>query len=219
MTRALAAFDLIHSDMWGLSPITTFSGYRYYVTFIDDYTRCTWVYLLHRKSEVFSTFVRFLQMIKTQFRTIVRNIRSDTGGEYISNEFCSYLNQTGILQQLPCPRTFEQKSVIERKNRHIMSIVRDLLRDMGVPKSYWHMVVLTTVYVINRTLSFVLYDRTLFHILIPTTTLLPLLPHVFGCTCFVQNRSLTRVKLNDKSIRCIFFGYSSISKGPVCFQR
>uniref|UniRef100_A0A2N9IAH8 Integrase catalytic domain-containing protein n=1 Tax=Fagus sylvatica TaxID=28930 RepID=A0A2N9IAH8_FAGSY len=92
-------------------------------------------------------------MIKTQYNTIVRAIRSDNGGEYISDAFCSQLNQKGILHQLTCPQTPEQNGVAERKNRHIMSIVRCLLCGMHVPKSYWHMAVLTAVYLMNRTPS------------------------------------------------------------------
>ena len=53
------------------STVIAMSGHRYYVTFIDDYTRCTWVYLLKKKSEVFTTFTHFLQMIKTQYNTIL----------------------------------------------------------------------------------------------------------------------------------------------------
>ena len=97
MHRAPSAFDLIHSDVWGPSPVNALSHHRYYVTFIDDYTRCTWVYLMRNKSEVFSHFTHFLQMVKTQYNTVVRNIRSDNGREYITNEFRSELNKCSIL--------------------------------------------------------------------------------------------------------------------------
>jgi len=60
MHRVPAPFDLIHYDVWGPSPTTTLSGHRYYVTFIDDHTRCTWLYLLKKKSEVFAIFTQFL---------------------------------------------------------------------------------------------------------------------------------------------------------------
>uniref|UniRef100_A0A2N9GXD4 Integrase catalytic domain-containing protein n=1 Tax=Fagus sylvatica TaxID=28930 RepID=A0A2N9GXD4_FAGSY len=63
------------------------------------------------------------------------------------------LNQKGILYQLTCPQTPEQNGVVERKNRHIMSIVRYLLCGIHVPKSYWHMAVLTVVYLMNSTPS------------------------------------------------------------------
>ncbi|GFZ20884.1 hypothetical protein Acr_29g0000460 [Actinidia rufa] len=218
MLRAPSAFDLIHSDVWGPSPVTALSQHRYYVTFIDDYTRCTWVYLMRHKSEVFSHFTHFLQMIKTQYNTVVRNIRSDNGREYITNEFRAELNKCDILQQLTCPYTPEQNGVAERKNRHIMSVVRCLLLGMGVPKYFWHMAVLTATYLINRTPSRVLNGKAPLHILQPASTLFPIIPRVFGCTCFVQNRSLTRTKLDDKAVRCIFLGYSSMSKGYRCYD-
>lgn len=75
------------------------------------------------------------------------------------------------------------------------------------------MVVLTAVYLINGIPSRVLQGLTPFQVLRPDSTMFPLLPHVFGCTCFVQNRSPTRTKLDDKAIHCIFLGYSSLSKG------
>jgi transposase InsO family protein len=115
MHRTSSIFDLIHSDVWGPSPVMAFSGHRYYVTFIDDHSRCTWVYLLKKKSDVLPLFTQFLQMIKTQFNIVVRAIRSDNGGEYISDGFCSQLNQKGVLQQLSCHYTPEQNGVAERK--------------------------------------------------------------------------------------------------------
>uniref|UniRef100_A0A2N9I305 Integrase catalytic domain-containing protein n=1 Tax=Fagus sylvatica TaxID=28930 RepID=A0A2N9I305_FAGSY len=218
MHRTSSVFDLIHSDVWGPSPVMAFSGHRYYVTFIDDHSRCTWVYLLKKKSDVLPLFTQFLQMIKTQYNTVVRAIRSDNGGEYISDAFCSQLNQKGILHQLTCPQTPEQNGVAERKNRHIMSIVRCLLCGMHVPKSYWHMVVLTAVYLMNGTPSRVLHGTAPLQFLKPDCTMFPILPRVFGCTCFVQNRSPTRTKLDNKSIRCIFLGYSTMSKAYRCYD-
>ena len=97
MHHTSSVFDLIHSDVGGPSPIMAFSGHCYYVTFIDDHSRCTWVYLLKKKSNVLPLFTQFLQMIKTQYNIVVRAIRSDNGGEYISDAFCSQLNQKGIL--------------------------------------------------------------------------------------------------------------------------
>jgi transposase InsO family protein len=204
MHRPSSVFDLIHSDVWGPSPVMAFSGRCYYVTFVDDHSRCTWVYLLKKKSIVLPLFTQFLQMIKTQYNTVVRAIRSDNGGEYISNAFCSQLNQKGILHQLTCPQTSEQNGVAKRKNHHIMSIVRCLLYGMHVHKSYWHMAVLTTVYLMNCTPSRVLHDTAPLQFLKPNCALFQILPRVFGCTCFIQNRSPTRTKLDNKSIRCIF---------------
>ena len=65
MHRTPSLFYLIHSDVWGPSPVMVFFGHRYYVTFINDHSRCTWVYLLKKKSDVLLLFTQFLQMIKT----------------------------------------------------------------------------------------------------------------------------------------------------------
>ncbi|GFY86650.1 hypothetical protein Acr_05g0002890 [Actinidia rufa] len=78
--------------------------------------------------------------------------------------------------------------------------------------------ILTATYLINRTPSRVLNGKAPLHILQPASTLFPIIPRVFGCTCFVQNRSPTRTKLDDKAVRCIFLGYSSMSKGYRCYD-
>ena len=111
---------------------------------------------MKKKSEIFTHFRNFLQMVKTQFHTVVRNIRFDNGREYITDELRSELNKCGILQQVTCPYTPEQNGVAERKNRHIISVVRCLLCGIGVPKFFWQMAILTATYLINRTPSRVL---------------------------------------------------------------
>ncbi|GFY80815.1 hypothetical protein Acr_01g0006240 [Actinidia rufa] len=87
------------------------------------------------------------------------------------------------------------------------------VRGMGVPKYFLHMVVLTATYIINRTPSQILHGKAPLNILQPTSTLFPILPRVFGCTCFVQVRSPIHTKLDDKAVCCVFLGYFSMSKG------
>ena len=80
------------------------------------------------------------------------------------------------------------------------------------------MVVLTATYIFNRTPSQVLQGKALLHILQPDSILFPILPCVLECTCFVQIRSPTRTKLDDNIVRCVFLGYSSMSKGYRCYD-
>ena len=54
-------FHLFHKDVWEPLRVTTVSGKRWFVTFIDDYTRECWVYIMHNKSEVETIFSEFLQ--------------------------------------------------------------------------------------------------------------------------------------------------------------
>ena len=93
---ASAPFELVHTDLWGPAPLTSINGFQYYVIFVDHYTRFTWLYLLHHKSEVYSKFVQFHAMIQTQISATLKTHRSDGGGEYTSKPFESYLSTHGI---------------------------------------------------------------------------------------------------------------------------
>ena len=99
------AFHIILFDIWGPSPVIAISGHRYYVTFINDYPRCTRICLLKKKSKIFITFTHFLQMVKTHYNTTVCHLCFDNGCEYVFDEFCSKLAEEGILQQFICPYT------------------------------------------------------------------------------------------------------------------
>ena len=60
-------FDLIHSDVWGISPVISHVNYKYFVTFIDDYTKYTWIYFLRAKSQVSSVFQQFTAYVDSIF--------------------------------------------------------------------------------------------------------------------------------------------------------
>jgi len=135
--RASNCFDMIHSDVWGMSPVVSHANYKYFVTFIDDYSQFTWLYFLRSKSEVFSMFKKFLTYVQTQFQASVKIFRSDSGDEYMSNEFQEYLQQKGILSQRSCPYTPQQNGMAERKNRYLHDITRSLLLQASVPSRFW----------------------------------------------------------------------------------
>ena len=66
---------------------SSLSGYVYYVSFIDDFSRKTWIYFLERKDEVFSKFKEFKSLIKNHTEKKIKTFRLDNGGEFTSNEF------------------------------------------------------------------------------------------------------------------------------------
>lgn len=82
--------------------IESFQGHRYFLTIVDDYTRHTWLYLMHNKTETRSHIVTFLNLVKTQFSTHVKIIRSDNGLEFNMPSFYASL---GILHQKSCVET------------------------------------------------------------------------------------------------------------------
>jgi transposase InsO family protein len=94
-----------------------FSGCKYFLTFIDDFSRCTWVYFLKLKSEVFDTFLAYRALVEKQSGHQIQRLRIDNGGEYVNNNFTSYGTTQGIQMQHTVPYTPQQNGVAERKNR------------------------------------------------------------------------------------------------------
>ena len=104
-------FMVIHSDVWGPSKVSTLSGSRWFVTFIDACTRMTWLCLMKTKDEVNLLFQKFHKMIETQYNAKVRVLHSDNGGEYQSSDLQKYLEGHGIIHQITCSNTPQQNEV------------------------------------------------------------------------------------------------------------
>jgi hypothetical protein len=83
-TRSAGIQDLVHTDMCGPMTQRSLSGCEYYLTFIDDYLRKTWIYFLKAKSEVFTRFQEFSALVENQSRKRIKVLRSNNGGEYSS---------------------------------------------------------------------------------------------------------------------------------------
>ena len=103
------------------------TGFRYFVTFVDDYSRTTWLYLMKNRSKLFSHFRAFCAKIHTQFHVSVQNLRSDNAKEYVSEQFQSFMLQKGILHQTSCVDTSAHNGVAERKNGHLLETAKALL--------------------------------------------------------------------------------------------
>jgi transposase InsO family protein len=185
--KKIAPFDLVHTNVWGPSPITSESGYRWYIIFVDDFSRMTWLYLLKSKEEVKEIFRIFITMIKTQFEKNIKVVRSDNGTEYINHEVQTIFQNGGIVHETSCVGTPQQNGVAERKNRHILEITRALLIENGVPNKFWDHAVTFAIYLMNRTSTQVNNFETpleVFSTHLKLTSLLNLAPKVFGCTVY-----------------------------------
>jgi transposase InsO family protein len=148
--RSYEPFILIHSDVWGPCLVTSVSGARWFVTFIDCYTQMTWIYMLKHKNEVIRCFQDFHKLVSNQFSAKVQIIHTDNGTKYVNNEFMSYTSNHGIIHQTTCPSTPPQNGVAEQKNRHVLEVARSMVFKMNVPKYLWSEVVMTVTYLINR---------------------------------------------------------------------
>jgi transposase InsO family protein len=129
---------------------SSISEYVYYVFFIDDYSRKTWVYLLKSKDEVFSKFKEFKVLIENLFERKIKILRSDNGGEYTSKEFMNFCRDVGIKRELTTPYNPQQNGVAERKNRMIMEVLKTMIHDQDLPMCLWAETTMTVVYVQNQ---------------------------------------------------------------------
>uniref|UniRef100_A0A2N9EN83 Integrase catalytic domain-containing protein n=1 Tax=Fagus sylvatica TaxID=28930 RepID=A0A2N9EN83_FAGSY len=152
----LHPFELVHSDIWGPARTTGLCDARYFVTFIDDHSRLTWVYVLKDRSQLFSVFQSFYAEISNQFNAKLLAFRTDNAREYLDSAFQQFLESRGIIHQTSCVRTPQQNGIAERKNGPILAIARALMLQMNVPKLFWADAVLTAVYLLNRVPSRIL---------------------------------------------------------------
>eukprot|EP01018_Ginkgo_biloba_P026699 Gb_06519 [translate_table: standard] len=95
-SKAREPLELVHTDLCGLMRTLSMEKARYFMKFIDDYTRKIWMYFLTKKSEAFMKFIEFRAMAERQSGYKLRILCSDNGGEYISNEFKNFCRKVGI---------------------------------------------------------------------------------------------------------------------------
>lgn len=201
--------ELIHSDVCSL-PVESNSKFKYFVSFIDDFSKRAMVYFMRQKSEVLSCFRKFKMLCENQTGKTIKCLRSDNGGEYINKKFEFELDKYGIVRQLSCPYSPQQNGVAERFNRTILDLTRAMLIDANTPKSFWAEAVNTACYIRNRC---PLDDgRTPEEI---WTGRKPSVKHLrpFGCKAFAHIPKESRKKLDARATECIMLGYGGVSKG------
>ena len=131
--RAAETLELIHSDVCGPMSVTARGGFSYFITFIDDYSRYGYVYLMRYKSEAFEKFKDFKAEVEKQLSKSIKSLRSDRGGEYLSEEFQDYLRENGIVSQWTPPGTPQHNGVSERRNRTLLDMVRSMMPGTDLP--------------------------------------------------------------------------------------
>jgi histone deacetylase 1/2 len=142
-----APLELVYSDVWGHTQISV-SGHNYYVSFIDAYSRFTWLYLLKRKSDVFDVFIQFQAHVERILHHKIIHLQSDWGGEY--RNLNTFFQKQGIVHRVACPHTHQQNGAAERKHRHIVETGLTLLAHASVPFRFWSDAFTTACFLINR---------------------------------------------------------------------
>ena len=205
-TRAKVVFELIHVDIWSAYKCTTYDGYKYFLTIVDDYSRATWVHLMSSKSNAFPLLQSFIIFIEKQFHASVKIIRSDTGSEFQDKTSIQFYTSKGIMHQKSCVDTPQQNGIVERKHKHLLEVARALMIQANLPQKFWGESILTAVYLINRFPTPILDNKTPFELLY---TEKPTYSHLraFGCLCFKSTLKRDRSKFQARASTCIFLGY------------
>nr|GFB60612.1 hypothetical protein [Tanacetum cinerariifolium] len=179
--RATDLLGLIHTDVCGPLRHVSRKGASYFLTFIDDFNRYGYVYLLKHKYEVFENFKVFKSEVELQLGKKIKALRSDRGGEYLSQEFKDNLSKNVIVQHLTSLYTPQQNCVSERRNRSLLDMVRSMFNLMTLPLSFWDYALESAVRILN---------------MVPTKK---------GCEAYVKRDSAD--KLHQRYVKCIFVGY------------
>uniref|UniRef100_A0A6N2K750 Integrase catalytic domain-containing protein n=1 Tax=Salix viminalis TaxID=40686 RepID=A0A6N2K750_SALVM len=210
--RSSYPLQLVHTDLCGPMQHESNGGNRYFITFIDDYSRVCWVYFLRNKSNALTVFKKYKALVELQSGFKVKKMRSDRGGEYTSSEFERFCAEMGIERQMTVAYSPQQNGVAERKNRTIVEMARSMMTEKCLPLNFWAEAVNTAVYLQNRCCTNSLTNKTPFEAF---TGRKPGIKHLklFGCICYIHIPAHLRQKLDGKAEKGIFVGYGNCEKG------
>ncbi|KAL6311733.1 hypothetical protein AAG906_020728 [Vitis piasezkii] len=212
--RSRGPLDLVYSDVWGPSPIESIDGFRYYLIFIDYFTKYVWLFPMAYKSDVYS-FPKYKSMVEKYFNASLVTLYTDGGTEYKSLK--SYFISQGIQHQVSPPYTPEHVGSAERKHRHVVETGLAMLHKASLPLKYWSYAFLAAAYLINRLPTPILKHQS------PFESLFQHMPNydklrAFGCLCFPWMRPYSDHKLDKRSKPCVFLGYSNTHNAYKCLD-
>ena len=118
-------------------PITSMNGPRYVFTFIDDFSRYTWVFFIKKKYEVCEKFTDLKALIENASGQKIKILRSDKGGEYVNNDLLHICSQSGIQVQHSVPYTPQQNGIAERNNRSLKEMTTCMLESKKLAANLW----------------------------------------------------------------------------------
>ena len=198
--------QLVHMDVCGPITPNSLSGARYFITFIDNTSRFTMVNFLKQKGNAFKAFCAYKSFVENQTQLKVKVIRSDNGGEFVSQEWEAFNEKNGIFHQKSTVYTPQQNGIAERKNRTLLNAARSMLKTSGMASRFWEEAVATACYLQNRTPHQGIEGQ------VPYTMWYgypPEISHlrVFGATAFAYIQPAKRTKLEDRCIKGKFIGY------------
>ncbi|KAK8533071.1 hypothetical protein V6N12_076352 [Hibiscus sabdariffa] len=207
--RASDLLGLIHSDVCGPMNTQARGGYQYFITFTDDFSRYGYIYLMRHKSEALEKFKDFKNEVQNQHGKSIKALRSDRGGEYLSQDFDELLKECGIVSQLTPPGTPQWNGVSESRNRTLLDMVRSMMSHTDLPTSFWGYALETAAFTLNRVPSKSI-QKTPHEMWTGRRPNMSFMK-IWGCKAYVKHQMST--KLEPKSEKCTFVGYPKETEG------
>ena len=202
--------ELVHTDVV-CKLETSFQGYNYYLTFLDDFSRKCWIYLLKNKSDVYDKFVEFYKLTSNLYNIQIKTFKSDNGTEYINKNVISFLNNHGIKFIHSIPGYPQQNGRAERLNQTINNCAKTLLNSAKLPLYFWDSAVQCAAFLYNSnphsSINFKIPNELFFNKPVDISHF-----KVFGCKAFFFNNHKTN-KFENNSKQGIFLGYPENSSG------
>jgi transposase InsO family protein len=210
--RATRLLERIHSDLHEV-PVPTASGYCYWITFIDDWSRYGWIWLLKKKSNTFEAFEAFKAYVELQFGALIECLHDDKGGEYTGHLWDAYFAEHGIRREHTVEGMSQQGGVAERRNRTLEEHVVAMLNGARLPIRFWGEALYTYGRLLNMTPSSAIPPDTtpyeMAHKRKPDYSTL----RVFGCRAWAHVRRKKRRSLEPHAKPCVFLGVPDNFKG------
>ena len=200
--------ELIHTDLNGPRRTVGFGGERYFLSFIDDFSKCSKTYCIKSKAETASCFIDYVNHVENQLDKNIKKIKCDNGKEYLNKEIYNFLRFKGI-ELIPCPPyVHELNGVAERFNRSAMDMGRCLAKEANINLRYWPEIIKTVSYLKNRTIANTQQNKTPFEIMWGKKPNVKNLK-IYGSKVFVRTpETLRKGKWDDKAKMGILVGYT-----------
>ena len=188
--RAKGSLEFVHCDLAGPVEPAAKDGFKYALSFVDDFTGTNFIYFLKQKSDTVEATERFLADIAPFGR--VKRIRSDNGTEFTSRKFRSLLRINSIKHETSVPYSPHQNGTVERAWRSLFSMARCMLLEANLPKRLWTYAVMTAVYIRNRCFNSRL-GKTPYEALTGKQPNLNNM-HIFGSTCYALIQNAKKIR-------------------------
>ena len=207
--RKTDLLKFVHSDLAGSKNTMSKGVKKWYITFVDDYSRYTKVYLLKSKDKVEEMFLKYKAEVENQLDRKIKRLRSDRGGEYDINSLTVFCEKNGIIHETSAPYTPKQNGVIERKNCTLKDMMNAMLISFGLFDNIWWEVVFTACFILNR-VPYKKLDLT------PYVSWKGYVPNlnflkVWGCLAKIALPSHKYLNIGPKTFDAVFIGYAQNS--------